>query len=401
MRTLAIVLIILVVLVVVFLAPGQGGLKVFFVVDETQLAIVTRFGDPVGGSITKPGLRVKVPFIDKVNYFEKRLLVFDAPPRDLFTKDEERLKIDVYARARISDPLRFWRTVRTEDQAANTAVGIIGSELRRVVGGHDLSEIIKTERENIMEQVRASVEPKLIELGIELVDLRIKRADFPVEVASKVYDRMSSKLQIRANEERAEGERIGLRTRAEASRSVVEIESKAERDAAIILGCGDADAIRIFAEALERDPEFYSFSRSLEVYRVYLSQNATLVGSAQDLGEVFEEIRQAVIVSAQTPDSQGGSDSSPRDIGFEPPCLVEAKARLKLSNELGLTQTALALTIASRVDWPDASLGCPTEGESYAQVVVPGFRMGFELQGETYEVHSNVDGTQMVRCVSP
>ena len=113
---------------VVFFLPGPGSLKALFAVDETQLAIKTRFGKPVGNSITTPGLRMKVPFIDRVEYFERRLLVFDAPPRDLFTQDEERLKIDVFARARILDPLKFWTTVRTEEEAATTAIGIIASE---------------------------------------------------------------------------------------------------------------------------------------------------------------------------------------------------------------------------------------------------------------------------------
>ena len=400
MKTLAIILVIVVVVGAVFFLPGPGSLKVLFAVDETQLAIVTRFGEPVGGSITKPGLKTKVPFIDKVNYFEKRLLVFDAPPRDLFTLDEERLKIDVYARARIIDPLLFWRTVRTEEEAAATAIGIIASELRREIGLHELSEIIRTERGDIMERVRTAVEPKLASLGIELRDLRIKRADFPIEVASKVYDRMSSKLQVRANAERAEGERAGLKTRAEASRLVVEIESTAQRDSAIIRGCGESEAIRIFAEALERDPEFYSFQRSLETYRVYLAENATLIGSAQELGEVFEDIRQAVVASAQAPDTQtGGGSPSRGNINLEPPCLVEAKARLFLSDEIGLDQNALQLASARQVNWPDASLGCPVEGQVYTEEVTPGFSLEFQVQDQIYEVHTDRQGTETVRCV--
>jgi membrane protease subunit HflC len=401
MRALAILLIVVVVVGAVFFLPGPGRLKVMYAVDETQLAIKTRFGRPIGDSITTPGLRFKVPFVDKVTYFEKRLLVFDAPPRDLFTQDEERLKIDVYARARIMEPLLFWTTVRAEEQAATTAIGIIASELRREIGSHTLSEIIATERSQIMSLVQAAVDPKLAELGIQLVDLRIKRADFPVEVASKVYDRMSSNLQIRANEERAEGERAGLKTRAEASRTVVEIESTAERDAAIIRGCGESEAITIFADALERDPEFYSFQRSLEVYRVYLAENATLIGSAQDLGEVFEEIRQAVVASAATP--AGAIDGEPSAVPtgvFEPPCVVETKARVFLSQELGLaTQTALTLTTARQVDWPDVSLGCPVEGQVYAEVVTPGFSLEFQVQGQSYEVHTDREATELVRCI--
>ena len=401
MKSIAILIIALVLVGVVFFLPGSGSLKALYFVDETQLAIKTRFGRPIGASITTPGLRTKVPFIDRVTYFERRLLVFDAPPRDLFTQDEERLKIDVFARARIVDPLKFWTTVRTEEQAATTAIGIIASELRREIGLNTLPEIIATRRSEIMGLVQEAVAPKLTDLGIELVDLRIKRADFPVEVASKVYDRMSSNLQIRANEERAEGERAGLKTRAEASRTVVEIQSQAERDAAIIRGCGESEAITIFAEALERDPEFYSFQRSLEVYRVYLSQNATLIGSGQDLGELFEEIRQTVVASAAPPSgmADGESAAAPSQ-QFEPPCVVETKSRLFLAEELGLAlQTALTLTSARPVDWPDASLGCPVEGQSYAEVVTPGFSLVFEVQGQSYEVHTDREATQLVRCL--
>ena len=380
MKALAIVLIVVVVVGAVFFLPGSGTLKVLYAVDETQLAIKTRFGKPIGGSITTPGLRVKVPFLDKVTFFEKRLLVFDAPPRDLFTQDEERLKIDVYARARITDPLLFWTTVRTEEQAASTAIGIIASG-------------------NIMNQVQTAVSPKLQELGIELEDLRIKRADFPIEVASKVYDRMSSNLAIRANEERAEGERAGLKTRAGASRTVVEIESEAERNAAIIRGCGESEAITIFAEALERDQEFYSFQRSLEVYRVYLAQNATLIGSAEDLGKVFENIRQAVVASAAAPAGGTDKESALSALAFEPPCVVETKARLFLSQELGILQIGLTLSDARQVDWPDASLGCPVEGQVYLEVVTPGFSLEFETRGQSYEVHTDREGTELVRCI--
>ena len=401
MKSLAILIIVLVVVGVVFFLPGPGSLKALYAVDETQLAIKTRFGKPVGNSITTPGLRMKVPFIDRVTYFERRLLVFDAPPRDLFTQDEERLKIDVFARARILDPLKFWTTVRTEEEAATTAIGIIASELRREIGNNTLPQIIATKRSEIMRLVRESVAPKLRELGIELVDLRIKRADFPIEVASKVYDRMSSNLQIRANEERAEGERAGLKTRAEASRTVVEIRSQAERNASIIRGCGESEAITIFADALERDPEFYSFQRSLEVYRTYLAQNATLVGSGQDLGGLFEEIRQTVIAASAPPSGTSDEESTPSSsTAFEPPCVVETKSRLFLSDALGLApQTALTFISARPVDWPDASLGCPAEGQVYAEVVTPGFSLVFELLGQTYEVHTDREATQLVRCL--
>ena len=196
------------IIVVFVLVAGIVGPQLFFVVDETQLAIVTRFGEPRGNSITKPGLHVKTPFVDKVTYFEKRLLLFDAPPESLLTKDKKRLVIDVYARGRITDPLLFFRTVRTEPQAASRAVDIISSELRREIALDDQSEIIRTSREAIMNRVRDSVSPKLLEFGIEVVDLRIKRADFPAEIAGSIYLRMQAERQRIANRERAEGAEV-------------------------------------------------------------------------------------------------------------------------------------------------------------------------------------------------
>ena len=402
MKSLAILIIVLVVIGVVFFLPGPGSLKALYFVDETQLAIKTRFGKPVGNSITTPGLRMKVPFVDRVEYFERRLLVFDAPPRDLFTQDEERLKIDVFARARIFDPLKFWTTVRTEEEAATTAIGIIASELRQEIGRNTLPQIIATKRSEIMGLVREAVAPQLRELGIELVDLRIKRADFPVEGGEQG-------LRPDELEPADSGERGARRGRArgpeDAGRGVPGRLSRSGRRPSATrpssAAAAESEAITIFADALERDPEFYSFQRSLEVYRVYLAQNATLIGSGQDLGELFEEIRQTVIKASAPPSGTSDEESIvSTSTAFEPPCVVETKSRLFLSDELGLApQTTLALNSARQVDWPNASLGCPVEGQVYADVITPGFALVFELQGQTYEVHTDREATQLVRCL--
>ena len=170
----------------VFIVP-----QILFVVDETQVTVVTRFGEPVR-SIKKPGLYVKTPFVERVNYLEKRLLIFDAPPDSLLTKDKKRLVIDVYARGRIVNPLRFVETVNNESRAATRAIDIIASELRREIGLDNQSEIIKDSREQIMNKVKIAVGPKLLDLGIEIVDVRLKRADFPGEIANSIYERMKA-----------------------------------------------------------------------------------------------------------------------------------------------------------------------------------------------------------------
>ena len=162
-----------------------------FIVDETNTAIVTRFGEPIKTSTT-PGLNFKIPFMDQVRKFEKRLLIFDAPPDSLLTSDKKRLVIDVYARGRIVDPLLFFKTTRNETLAASRAIDIISSELRREIASDLQTEIIKTNREQIMNKVKELADPKIREFGIELVDVRIKRADFPEEIAESIYGRMQA-----------------------------------------------------------------------------------------------------------------------------------------------------------------------------------------------------------------
>ena len=262
--------------VILVVVTGIVGPQVFLVVDETQLAVVTRFGEP-RRSLKSPGLYIKTPFVDTVTYFDKRLLLFDAPPDSLITKDKKRLIIDVYARGRISQPLLFFETLRTEAQAASRAVDIIASELRREIALDDQSEIIRTSREEIMNRVREGAIPKLAAFGIALVDVRIKRADFPEQIAESVYARMDAERKRIADRERAEGAEVDLEVRAEVDREATVIVAEAERDANLLRGAGEARAIEVFAEALEQGPEFYSFQRTLEAYKIFLTQNATVV----------------------------------------------------------------------------------------------------------------------------
>jgi len=270
MKLLAILLILGVVI------TGIIGPQLLYTVDETQLAVVTRFGEP-RSTIRSSGLYAKTPFIEKVTYFDKRLLIFDAPPDSLLTKDKKRLIIDVYARGRIVDPLLFFRTLRTETQAASRAVDIIGSELRREIASDNQAEIITTKREDIMRRVLANSLPKLAEFGIEIIDVRIKRADFPQEIAQSVYARMQAERQRKADKERAEGAEVDAEVRSDVDRQATIIRAEAERDANIIRGEGEATAIELFADALEQGPEFYAFQRSLTAYKIFLTQNTTMV----------------------------------------------------------------------------------------------------------------------------
>jgi membrane protease subunit HflC len=390
---------ILVILIVIFAILGAIFVPQFlYTVDETQVAVLTRFGEP-RKQVMEPGLYVKTPFAEQVTYLDKRLLIFDALPDSLITKDKKRLVIDVYARGRIINPLLFVETVRTETQAVSRAVDILTSELRVEIARDDQSEIIQTSREAIMLRVRDAVAPKLMDFGIEIVDVRIKRADFPGEIANSVYERMKAERKRIADRERAQGAKADLEKRSNVDRVAVEIRSAATRDADIIRGCGEAESIAIFAAALNLDPEFFTFQRSLETYTSYFNDKTTFVGSAQDLGQVFEDIRKALNESAKAPDDIRAATIG--DAVLESSCQeVEAvtAARVLLANELDTQPRALIIQSTDEIDWADASIGCPEAGTSYAQVITPGYLMVFEFEGETYTVHTSADGKQVARC---
>ncbi len=286
MRFLATLLITLLVLSAIILP------QVLVVVDETELAIITRLGDPQR-SIRSAGLYVKAPLIDSVTKFEKRLLIFDAPAESLLTSDKKRLIIDVYARGRITDPLLFFQTVRSVTQARSRVIDIVASELRREIAKDLQLDVIKTKREEIENAVRDGVRPIINELGIDIVDVRIKRADFPQAIAGSVYERMKAERKRIADRERAEGAEADLEKRAKVDREAVEIRSGARKEADIIRGEAEAEAIAIFAEALEQDPEFYRFLRSLEAYALFLGDNTTVVLPADS--DLFEFLQSPTI----------------------------------------------------------------------------------------------------------
>ena len=272
-------------LVLLSVIAGIVGPQAYFIVDEKQQAIVTRFGD-VKQTIRQPGLYLKTPFVDAATYFDKRLLTFDAPPDSLLTKDKKRLIIDVYARGRIVDPKLFRETVQTESQGRARAINIIASELRTEIASDNQAEIITTKREDIMARILVNVKPKLADLGLEMVDVRIKRADFPPEIAESVYARMQAERKRKADKERAEGAEIDAQVRATVDKEATIIRATAQRQADITRGEGEARAVEIFAEAIAADPAFYSFQRSLQAYKKIFESNATVVLPADS--DLFE-----------------------------------------------------------------------------------------------------------------
>ena len=390
-------------LIIIIIAVFILGPQTFFKVDETETAIVTRFGEIIGSSKMSPGLYMKTPFIDSVTYFDKRLLVFDAPPDSLLTKDKKNLEIDVYARGKITDPKIFYATLRTEASGYNRVVDIVSSELRREIANDEQSEIISISREAIMNRVRDAVVPKLQEFGIELIDVRIKRADFPDAVADSVHKRMIAERERIANRERAEGAEYDLERRANADRTAIEIRTAAQRDAEIIKGCAEADSIKIYAGALEEDPEFYSFQRSLEAYKEYLASNTTIIGSSTDLGELFAKIRIGV------------NDASRIDINYTSSIIERSDTGVSSCEEVDVRRAGQKL-ISEKLDinndidvklvsidpkqWNDSSMGCKVDSSEEPVVVkINGFVAFFEYGGDTFEVHTNEDATMVVECL--
>jgi len=250
---------------------------VTFTVDETNQAVVVRMGEPVR-VVKEPGLHFKLPFpVETVHKFDRRLLEYDSAPAQIYTKDKKNLIVDNYARWRIVDPLAFLKTVRTEAGALSRLDDIVYAVLREELGRHTLSEVVAKNRELIMRTVTQKCDRAAGKLGIEVVDVRIKRADLPKENERYVFDRMRAERHKMANQYRSEGEEMALKIRAQTDLEKRRILAEAYRKAEEIKGEGDAEASRIYAEAYKKDPEFYAFIRSLQAYDAVMDSSTVLV----------------------------------------------------------------------------------------------------------------------------
>lgn len=270
MRTSITVAIVLVLLVGVVLSGA------FFTIDETEQAIITQLGKYVR-TVSEPGLNFKIPFLQSVRKFEDRVLEYDAAAAPVITSDKKHLVIDNYARWKIIDPLKLYQTVRDESGAQARLDDIVFSELREEVARHTLTEIISVNRETIMEKVHKQCDEKAREYGIEVIDVRIKRADLPSEVARSVYARMKAERERIAKKYRSEGEEEAVKIRATTDKVKTILLADAYRKAEKFRGEGDAGAITIYAEAFEKDPEFYAFIRTLEAYEKSLGRDTTVI----------------------------------------------------------------------------------------------------------------------------
>ena len=249
---------------------------VFFTVPQWMQAVVVQLGDPVR-TVREPGLYVKLPFIQEVLYFDRRILAYDAQPRELLTVDKQQLVVDNYARFRILDPLKFYTTVRNEAGAQSRLDDILYSNVRETLGRHTLREIVSEKRAELLEQVTKRSDENARGYGIEVIDVRIKRADLPEKNEQNVFSRMRTERERLAKKFRAEGEEEARKITSEAEKDVLILMAEARRQADILRGEGDALAVKIFADAYGRDPSFYEFVRTLEAYRKTLGEGTTLI----------------------------------------------------------------------------------------------------------------------------
>jgi membrane protease subunit HflC len=264
----------LIVVGIVIIALGIVAVSAAFIVRQTEQAIVLRFGDPKQ-VIQEPGLHFKIPFVDDVTYFDARILDYAPPQEEIIAADQKRLVVDSFARYRIANPLEFYKSVGTEISARARLAGIMSASLRRVVGSETLASVLSEERQDIIDRIRTDVNEAAIKFGIDVVDVRIRRADLPVENANAIYQRMQTEREREAKEFRAQGEEISLRIRARADRERTVLIAESQRQSQVLRGEGDSEAIRIYADAFGQDPEFYAFYRSMEAYRNALKADGT------------------------------------------------------------------------------------------------------------------------------
>jgi membrane protease subunit HflC len=275
-----------------------------YIVDETEQVVVTQFGRIIGGPVTTPGLNFKIPFIQKANYFEKNLLSWDGDPGQVPTLDKTFIWVDTFARWRIVDPIKFFQTVNNRFNAIGRLNDIIDPAVRNFITSHQLIETVRKSnreldtyeigreeeqamrrptfrvtvgREKITEGILKEAQPKLAQFGIELVDVKLKRINYVEEVRQSVYDRMIAERKQIAEKFRSEGKGEAQKILGDKERDLKQIESEAYQAAQEIKGKADAEATRLYAQAYGVDPEFYSFLRSLEIYKEAFDKENTLV----------------------------------------------------------------------------------------------------------------------------
>ena len=265
----------------VIVVLGILAFSSLFIIRQTEQAIVLQFGE-AKTVVQEPGLHVKLPFIQNVERYERRILGLDPPAEEVLLSDQKRLIVNAFARYRISNPLRFFQSVRDETRFNLSFGNIMNSAVRAIVAQHTQAELLSDQRASIIQDIFDIVSANAGSFGIELVDIRIGRTELPEAVSQNVYDRMRTEREREANLLRAEGEEESRRIRAAADRQQVVIIAEAKRQSNILRGQGDAARNIILAKAFGKDPEFFDFYRSLEAYRETFEQEGTTMVLSPD-----------------------------------------------------------------------------------------------------------------------
>jgi membrane protease subunit HflC len=277
-----------VLLALVALIAAGGAL---FTVTQTEQALVLRFGEPVAGRglITEPGLHFKIPFIENVIFLDNRILDVESPNLEVLASDNQRLEVDSFIRYRIVDPLRFYQSVGGIAGANNQLASVLNSAVRRVLSEANQQQIVRDERAGLMVKIRQQANLEARKFGVDVVDARIRRVDLPQQISEKVYGRMQTERAREAAEYRAQGSEQAQKITAKADRDVIVLKAEAQRRADQLKGEGDAERNRIFAEAFGRDPDFFSFYRSMQAYEAAFKAGDTrfLVSPRSDFFKFF------------------------------------------------------------------------------------------------------------------
>jgi membrane protease subunit HflC len=278
----------------VIIVLGLIAYGTLFTVDQRQQAIVMQFGEPKR-VISDPGLAWKLPLIQNVQYYEKRVLNLDPPGENILLADQKRLIVDVFARYRIADPLLFFQTVRAEETARSRLGTIINGRLRQILGNSTLSSVLSDERTQILSDLRENVDQETRRFGIALVDVRIRRADLPDETRESVYNRMRSEREREAAEFRAQGFEQAQRITAAADREATVIRAEAEREANILRGQGEGTRTEVLNSAYGQDPEFFNFYRTMQAYSASLDSESTymVLSPDSDFFSFFNQTRRS------------------------------------------------------------------------------------------------------------
>jgi membrane protease subunit HflC len=300
------------VLAILVLAALVIGYSSLFTIYQTQQALVLRLGNPQA-PVTTPGLHIKAPFIDTVVYIDKRILDLEAPAQEVIASDQKRLVVDAFARYRIKDPLRFYQTLGSIQGANSQLAILLNSALRRMLGEATFIHVVRDQRAALMSRIRELVNNEATSYGIEVVDVRIRRADLPEQNSQAVYQRMQTERQREAAEFRAQGAQRGQEIRSRADREVTVLVAEATSQSEQIRGEGDATRNQIFADAFNKDPDFFAFYRSMQAYEASLKNGDTrlLLKPDTNFFRYFNDPSGKPRASATPPAATSGAASSP------------------------------------------------------------------------------------------